>query len=80
VNDFFVPLGDGFDVESYSLTIFNRWGDVVFETTNPTQPWTGNVKGSNHFAADGVYFWILRIKPDESAEMLEYEGAVNLFR
>jgi gliding motility-associated-like protein len=80
VNDIFLPQGDGFDVESYSLAIFNRWGDVVFETTNPTQPWTGNVKGSNHFAADGVYFWIMRIKPDQSAEMLEYEGAVNLFR
>ncbi|MFN5622154.1 MAG: gliding motility-associated C-terminal domain-containing protein, partial [Flavobacteriales bacterium] len=80
VNDVFIPQGDGFDIASYSLAIFNRWGDLVFESTNPNQPWTGNVNGSNHFAADGVYFWILRIKPDLTAEMLEYEGAVNLFR
>lgn len=80
LNDEFIPQGVGYDAASYSLTIFNRWGNVVFETTNPTKPWLGNVKGSTHYAPDGVYYWIVRVKPEESSEMLEYEGAVNLFR
>lgn len=37
------------------LRIFDRWGQMVFETTDPTEEWDGNVNGKP--APSGVYVW-----------------------
>jgi len=57
VNDSFLPLGAGFAGSSYSFSVFNRWGQVVFVSNNPEQPWIGqnNQKLGTHFVPDGVY-------------------------
>lgn len=51
----FSPNGDGkndrfkvltaYIFDAYRLTIFNRWGEIVFETTEPTNGWDGRFKG-----------------------------------
>ena len=38
------------------LRVYNRWGVLVFETTDPTQKWDGSYNGSA--ADEGVYVWI----------------------
>ncbi len=49
---------------SYSLSIFNRWGEKVFESTDALQRWDGTTKGKP--APTGVYLFIAR-----------YEGKMN---
>lgn len=48
----FTPNGDGLneiwlpvvrDVRRYELLIFNRWGEVIFSTTDPLQGWDGKI-------------------------------------
>lgn len=39
VNDFFMPFN--FSIIEYELRIYNRWGELVFITTDPTQGWDG---------------------------------------
>jgi gliding motility-associated-like protein len=45
VNRTFGALGNLFVVSKYSLRIFNRYGQVIFETADPYQRWDGNFKG-----------------------------------
>ncbi|MBK9177310.1 MAG: gliding motility-associated C-terminal domain-containing protein [Flavobacteriales bacterium] len=39
--------------QDFSMAIFNRWGEVVFETTDPSDAWDGSYRGGP--APDGVY-------------------------
>ncbi|MEZ4773712.1 MAG: gliding motility-associated C-terminal domain-containing protein [Bacteroidia bacterium] len=44
--------------ESYSLHIYNRWGQEVFASTNPDEAWDGRTGGRAN--PEGVYVWVLR--------------------
>lgn len=44
--------------EGYKLLIFNRWGEVIFESNSQEQGWDGKMRNGN-FAPSGVYTWIL---------------------
>ena len=81
-NDYFTIYG-GIEVASIvSLTIFNRWGGVLYEgnnlmSGNELQGWNGFVKGE---AADqGVYVWIARIRFIDGV-VLDYSGDISLLR
>lgn len=49
---FFITLENATDLE---FTIFNRWGNVVYEAQGLTSAWNGYIEGGN-FAQDGTYF------------------------
>jgi gliding motility-associated-like protein len=58
LNDFFVaenPLGY---VKKVDMKIFNRWGELVFQTENPLIEWDGKRKGTNTTVSSGVYYYI----------------------
>jgi gliding motility-associated-like protein len=56
VNDLYHPLLPYKFVDSIDLKVFNRWGDLVFETTDPDINWDGrNLDGK--VLTDGVYFY-----------------------
>ena len=44
-------------VESIQLTIYNRWGDIVFQTQNPDILWDGN-NTLGKPCSDGVYYYV----------------------
>jgi gliding motility-associated-like protein len=52
-NDVFLPYVE--NVFEYRLIIFNRWGEMVFETTSPNHGWDGTFKGEK--ALDAVYVY-----------------------
>jgi gliding motility-associated-like protein len=54
-----VFAGDGSTtaVANYSIQIFNRWGTLVFESTNPDNNWNGTISGNE--AATGVYYYVV---------------------
>ena len=56
LNDVWLPVARGINV--YHLEIFNRWGELVFETRDPQEPWLGQ-KGIDgmHFCPNGMYFY-----------------------
>lgn len=59
-NDFFVPFPYRY-VESINLTVYNRWGRIVFETTDPDIKWDGTNKDSKLLCSDGVYFYVCEV-------------------
>jgi len=58
INDLFTPLEPFRYVKDIDINIFNRWGQVVFHTTDPIINWNGNVDNSGGACPDGVYYYI----------------------
>lgn len=54
LNEIFIPKGEG--ITDYHLLIFNRWGELLFETTDFFQGWNGTYKGT--LVQEDVYVWI----------------------
>ena len=80
-NDVFAPRAVGIDNEKYKLLIYDRWGGLVFESTNLNQPWDGRVQGTNKMAQNGVYVWriVAQDNTDNPVGHL-YHGTVTLIR
>lgn len=59
VNDYFVLK----DIDAFApvtLTIYNRWGDVLYTSTAYKNDWDGTYKGA--YLAEGTYYYILKTK------------------
>lgn len=59
VNDLYHPLLPFKFVESIELRIQNRWGEIVFETTDPLIYWDGRDQTTGELCSDGVYFYTI---------------------
>jgi gliding motility-associated-like protein len=84
-NQTFEPVfTSGFDPYDYHLTIFNRWGEVVFESYNHEIGWDGTyggVNGGQIFSCqDGTYTWKIEFKVRTNDERKAVVGHVNLIR
>ena len=81
INDVFAVLGNDIDPAEFELFIFNRWGELVFTTNDPSQVWTGAMGGGDGEAVrDGVYPWRLRVASRYSQERRELFGHVTLIK
>ena len=78
-NEVFEPVfTSGYDPYDYNLLIFNRWGEVVFESNNAKVGWDGSYGG--RIAPDGVYTWKIQFKQRNVDKRHEEKGHVNLLR
>ena len=74
-NDFFGPMiTSGFK----EMVIYNRWGQVVYETIEPNKPWQGDCEGTP--SPDGTYFYIIRWENECGGIPGEHFGHVTLLR
>ncbi len=77
-NRTFMPVGSGVNPLYFILTIYNREGQLVFESTSPANPWDGNLPDGNP-AGMGNYIWIARYTDIQGIER-EQKGQVLLIR
>lgn len=63
-NDIFFPYTSG--VSEYKFSIYNRWGEVVFDTEDVKIGWDGYYKG--RLCEQGVYVWKAYIKLNNGKE------------
>lgn len=80
VNDFFKAIKNRY-VKDIDLKIYNRWGTLVFETTDPAFMWNGTSLQSKLPCTDGTYFYIcevneIRVKKTEPRKL---KGFVQIF-
>ncbi len=61
VNDLYHPLYPYKFVDSIHIEILNRWGEKVFETTDPDINWDGVNQTTNKKCTDGVYFYSITV-------------------
>ena len=76
LNDNFVVIG--YYISKLKLTIFDRWGAMVFTTDN-NEPWNGNRTGSGIPMPTGTYVWKAELT-DFAGKTLTEEGTVLLIR
>lgn len=76
INDVFLPRGTYIDSKNFSLKIFNRWGDLVFETDNLNEGWDGNI-GFDKLKHTNIYYWQIELK-DKAGQNHLLSGSVTL--
>ncbi len=77
-NRIFMPVGAGVDDSRFTLKIFNRWGEQVFESTSIFNPWNGTIK-NGEIAPVGNYIWVAKYYDIQGFEHNE-KGQVLLIR
>lgn len=60
VNDSFRPFPYKY-VQDVEMKIFNRWGNLVFETTDPDIGWDGTNRLTKLPCSDGVYYYVCTV-------------------
>ncbi len=75
VPNVFTPNGDGKNDEfrvayrslrDFHIWVYNRWGKLVYESTDPAKGWDGNINGRP--AAEGAYFYVVRAMGTDAAK------------
>jgi gliding motility-associated-like protein len=77
LNDLYGPGGDLASVKNYSFSIYNRWGQLVFTTTNPYQKWDGTLK--NIPCPSGTFVWFATYSIDNNPKQSK-KGTIVILR
>jgi gliding motility-associated-like protein len=77
VNDFF--SGKGVFVNTYEMSIFDRWGNSIFYSGDINKPWDGKTNHGSEIAEGDVYIYSIKIT-DLKKEKHIYRGVVTLVR
>jgi gliding motility-associated-like protein len=88
IPDVFTPDGAGpnrnntfmisaLNFKSMKMMVFNRWGELLYETTEPTKGWDGYANGV--LCHDGVYVYKVEVTSMDG-KVFKYDGTVTLLR
>lgn len=69
---------DGIDMTDFNLKVFNRWGEIVFESNDPKGAWDGTYDGQ--IVPSGMYTWTIETKDINTDEKYTFEGHVTILR
>lgn len=78
INDYF-QVAFTYPPVNYDLQIYDRYGSLVFHSTDPGQIWMGNTGDGQYYCPNGVYTWQMRTRGVELDEKT-YKGHITLFR
>ena len=76
LNESFAPAGV-IAYQSYDFSIFNRWGEKVFESDAANKAWDGTYQNTS--CMDGVYVYVLKLV-DANGRLKIYRGAFTLLK
>jgi PKD repeat protein len=81
INEYFLPQmsGKAF-IEKYLFQVIDRWGTVIFETTDPEEPWLGDTREGEYYSKDEAYNWQVIVQLKGSEEDRLYYGHVIMIR
>lgn len=78
-NNVFMPVfTSGFDPYNYTLTVYNRWGETLFESNDTKFGWDGTYNGE--LCKSGIYTWTIRFKSSLSDKKITKSGHVQLLK
>lgn len=81
LNEVFKPVfSDPEWLVEYSLIIVNRWGELVFESTDHEEHWIGNHQGGAYFVDVNVFAYLLTYRSIYSPERVRVRGHVTVIR
>ena len=78
LNDIFLPRVLFTDIYNYSFEIYNRWGELIFQTNNTYEGWDGMIEGK--IAENGTYVYFIKYTSAYDNKAFEKGGHVTLIR
>jgi|ETNvirenome_6_85_1030632.scaffolds.fasta_scaffold07107_3 gliding motility-associated-like protein len=79
VNEMWGPVfSPGYELTEFTLMVFNRWGNILWESHNQYGKWDGTYDGK--LCQDGVYVWKMRYKSLDVVGPQHKHGHVTLLR
>ena len=78
INDVFLPVSNGLDPVNYDFYIFNRWGELIFESHNIDVGWDGTQNGEK--CKQDTYVYKIFARDVIYGKNREFVGHVNLIR
>jgi gliding motility-associated-like protein len=80
-NNIFLPVFTaGIDFHTFEMSIFNRWGEVIFYSDDPTRGWEGTFGNQGLDVQSGVYTYLISFKTPQLDDRQIITGHVNLIR
>ncbi|MCK6650506.1 MAG: PKD domain-containing protein [Bacteroidia bacterium] len=79
LNDVFLPLGVGWDLPTFEMMIFDRWGQMIYSTDDYRKGWDGKANGGAEMAQIDVYVWKVSLK-DTKGLKHNYIGHVTIVK
>ncbi len=76
-NNLFKPFGVFIDATDYHFIIFNRWGQIIFDTQDPNAGWDGTFDSND--VPMGVYTYMLEFRNPDNI-LIQKRGTVTLLR
>jgi gliding motility-associated-like protein len=74
-----ILYAEGLEVTEFNMTIFDRWGEVIFTSNDMEKGWDGRAKGGRSVAQEGVYVYRIIYNNFEGLKQ-EMLGHVTLFK
>lgn len=79
-NQYFMPVfTSGVDPYDFHMIIYNRWGEVIFETYDFNYGWSGTYSDQG-LVEDGVYIWQIEFKETMSDKRHTHRGHVTVMK
>lgn len=75
-NELWKPVIEGIDIYSYHLVVYNRWGEIVWESQNPEVAWNGFYLDKK--VKSGTYVWSLKVRDSHTAKRHTWQGHLNV--
>lgn len=69
---------EGIDITEFSLLIFNRWGETIWESNDPKASWDGTYNGT--LVTEGTYNWIIQAKDLTNDGKYNFSGYINVIK
>lgn len=80
INDTFEPKGYGYDYDSFHMTIFDRWGSIVFQSNDIAQGWDGKSHINGEWVPSGVYNYKITVREPIGHEPKHFYGSVRMLK
>lgn len=77
-NDQFFPVISFADTSQYTMNIFSRWGDYVFETTKLSEKWDGKMNGGD-YVHENAYVYYITVK-NGIGVLYERRGTITVLK
>ncbi len=79
INESFKPVITNFKKYNYQLLIFDRWGQVIFETRNYDEAWNGRFNNTGKLVEFGTYVYMVVLQDGGGSEIVK-RGYVSYLR
>ncbi|MNR51304.1 hypothetical protein D3C85_1709610 [compost metagenome] len=69
---------EGIDEFDFDLQVYNRWGEIIWESHDSNASWDGTYNGSP--VPQGAYTWVIRAREFISDKKYVWNGTINIIK